>query len=95
MVLQNFRVWKYLLLVIAYALLYQLALGNPLTEFGFGIPELFENYVAIPELGMNGISSKRAHDIYAAIVISSAAMTHYYFDSFIWTVSDVKTQKGL
>ena len=30
-----------------------------------------------------------------AMVVNAAAMVHYYFDSFIWRVSEKTTQEGL
>ena len=93
--LTNFSVWKFAVMALVYALLYQLVVGRPLEQFGFGIPSLFEQYSSIPEIGLEGISTTRAYDIYAATIANSFAMTHYYFDSFIWKVSDAKTQEGL
>ena len=93
--LATFGIWKYVALAALYLLLYQLFSGNPLNQFDFGISHLFGDYSTIPELGLNELSDNRARDVYAATLASSFAMTHYYFDSFIWKVSDAKTQEGL
>ena len=34
-------------------------------------------------------------ELFAAALIQAIPMTHYYFDSFIWKVSDVRVQQGL
>ena len=52
-------------------------------------------YGAIPELGLSAITHDIGYDLFAASVIQAAPMTHYYFDSFIWKVSDSKVQQGL
>jgi hypothetical protein len=79
----------------AYALLYQFVLMQPLEEFGFGVVSFMSVYDAIPELGIAAISHDMGYDLFAATVIQAAPMTHYYFDSFIWKVSDSKVQQGL
>ena len=93
--LSSFGVWKYIGLAVLYLVLYQLFSGNPLSQFDFGIAGLFRDYTVIPEVGLDQVSARQARDIYAATLASSFAMTHYYFDSFIWKVSDAKTQEGL
>jgi sorbitol-specific phosphotransferase system component IIC len=83
------------LIGVGYAVAFQLIGGFPLSQFTFGITALFEAYPAVPELGLGPVDSDRAYDIYAATVVNLAATLHYYVDSFIWKVSDPKTQEGL
>lgn len=78
-----------------YAVVYQLVIGQSLAEFGFGVVTLQEAYPAIPHLNIGGLTGATAYDLFATAVINSAAMTHYYLDSFIWKVSDAKTREGL
>jgi len=84
---------RFFLLGITYAFFYQLIILNPLDEFGFGISNFLATQGEIPI--KEGTSSSRAYDLYAATVVNSVAVIHYYFDSFIWKVSDAKTQEGL
>jgi hypothetical protein len=85
----------FLIACAAYALLYQFVVMRPLEEFGFGITSFMSVYKAIPELGLDAISHEMGYDLFAAMVVQAAPMTHYYFDSFIWKVSDSKVQQGL
>lgn len=82
------------LMGLAYAVFFQLLLLRPLDEFGFGLA----SFVLQTDLsaGMEAPSlPAKAYDLYATTIISSTALTHYYFDSFIWKVRDEKTQEGL
>jgi len=85
----------FLLACAAYALLYQFVVMRPLEEFGFGVTSFMSVYKAIPELGLSAISQNQGYDLFAAMVVQAAPLTHYYFDSFIWKVSDSKVQQGL
>ncbi|MBC8353831.1 MAG: hypothetical protein H8E66_17665 [Planctomycetes bacterium] len=89
------RIPLFLMACAAYALLYQFLLMQPLEEFGFGVVSFMSVYDAIPELGLAAISHDIGYDLFAATVIQAAPMTHYYFDSFIWKVSDSRIQEGL
>ena len=94
-ILSHFNVWKYIAYGLTYAFFFQLIVQKPLFEFGFGIPGLFTEYPGVPAFGIEGITDTRAYDLFAASIVSSTAMLHYYYDSFIWKVSDAKTQEGL
>ena len=75
-----------------YALLFQLLLLKPFDEFSFG---LWPNIAAPLTLDESQVAGNQTYDLYAATIINSTAILHYYFDSFIWKVSDAKTQEGL
>lgn len=81
--------WRFLGLGILYALLFQLAIGADLGDFTFGLVSVLQADPAY------GFSAERASGFYAATAINAAGACHYYLDSFIWKVSDTKTQDGL
>lgn len=85
----------FLLASLVYAVVYQLAVGGSLEVFGFGAFNFTDRYPVIPDLGLPALSPASAYALFAAMMINSLAMTHYYFDSFIWKVSDSRTQGGL
>lgn len=74
----------FLVACVMYAFLFQLIAGQPLERFGFGVV----NFVG-------QLNYDQAYHVYAETVVSLAALTHYYFDSFIWKVRDERTQGGL
>jgi hypothetical protein len=78
-----------------YAVVYQMIVGQPLDEFGFGVVHLQSLYPAVPAANLEPLGDGSAYDLFAAAVVKVAAMTHYYLDSFIWKVSDAKTREGL
>jgi len=85
----------FLLGCLVYAVVYQLLIGAPLGEFGFGIFNFTEGTAAIPELGLNGFGIEARYDLYANSIITTTGFAHYYFDSFIWKVRDRSVQSGL
>lgn len=97
---QPSTVWAFVLMSLFYAFIYQLLTNQPLRQFGFGVVNFTSEYFtsqyhAIPSLGLSGITPAVGYDLFASMLISTAAMTHYYFDSFIWKVRDTKIQEGL
>ncbi len=86
--------WSFALAGVVYAVLFQTLLWRPWQEFGFG---LWTAQTPPAPLSMEQSMSvqNRTYDLYAATVINSTALLHYYFDSFIWKVRDEKTQEGL
>jgi hypothetical protein len=78
----------------AYALLYQLMLGNPLDEFGFGVVN-FASYQAIPQFNIPELGFAGGYELFSLTLLNFYGMTHYYVDSFIWKVRDKKVQRGL
>ncbi len=79
-----------------YALCFQLITNQPMNDIGFGlfrIPEAF-NY-PLDHLGLGGASKETPYALFTLAVSQLAALTHYYFDSFIWKVRDSKTREGL
>lgn len=86
----------FLVISVLYAFLYQVIVGGSLEEFGFGTFRLQDQYNRfIPELAIGASSLRGAYDMFALAAIEVASLTHFYFDSFIWKVSDPKTQEGL
>jgi hypothetical protein len=86
--------WSFALTGLAYALLLQLLLLRPLDEFGFGLFNFASASVTAGDAYSSGPGLSR-YDLYAATIVSSTALVHYYFDSFIWKIRDAKTQQGL
>lgn len=85
------NVWYFAGIGLLYSVIIQLLLLRPFGEYGFGLLTLAE-----PPAPLNApVSWGRSYEIYATTVISSTALIHYYFDSFIWKIRDEKTQKGL
>ena len=80
---------------IIYAAAFQLLTGGPLAAFGFGVLPMAGQYKAIPELGLQNMTYGESYALMSAVLINVFGLTHYYFDSFIWKVSDSRTQKGL
>ena len=77
-----------------YAVIYQLLVLLPLDQFGFGVV----NFMQVgpgPHQGIGDVSRATGYDLFAATMIQALPITHYYFDSFIWKVSDAKVQQGL
>ncbi|MEZ6048157.1 MAG: hypothetical protein R3C11_21790 [Planctomycetaceae bacterium] len=88
----------YVAMLLVYTLLYQIVRDKPYSEFNFGIDFLvfMQPYMrAIPEAGLDAMSEKTALSFVFFIIVETVATIHYYYDSFIWKVSNKKTQKGL
>jgi hypothetical protein len=77
----------------AYALIYQFLVLRPLDEFGFGVVN-FMRVGAGPQR-IADITHAAGYDLFAATMVQALPITHYYFDSFIWKVSDPRLQQGL
>jgi len=67
----------------------------PLDEFGFGLVHFADQYQAIPEHGIKAMPNWLGYHMFAEALISTVAVVHYYFDSFIWKVRDKRIQEGL
>jgi len=77
---------------LLYSVALQLLLLRPFSEYAFGLVEM----IAPSEpLAANAISVNRTYEMYAFTVLSSTALIHYYFDSFIWKVRDASNQQAL
>jgi hypothetical protein len=88
------RTLAFLGMGLVYVLIHQLLILLPLDEYGFGIV----NFMSVgpqPRPGMNDVTKATAYDLFATTLIQAIPVTHYYFDSFIWKVSDSKVQRGL
>lgn len=80
---------------VLYAALYQMVAGRPLEYFGFGVFNLMATYPAVRDLGLPALSEETGMEVLVLVAVSSVDMIHFYFDSFIWKVRDVKVQSGL
>lgn len=89
------NVYAFLSMGFVYALIYQIIVSQPLNNFGFGVFYVQQSYDALPRFGLASLTQSQAYDLFAAAMVQVAAMVHYYFDSFIWKVSDAKTREGL
>jgi hypothetical protein len=89
--LPKLNVWYFAAIGVLYSLIFQLLLLRPFGEYGFGLLTLSNP----PDPLAAPVSWGRPYEIYATTVVSSTALVHYYFDSFIWKIRDETTQKGL
>ena len=89
--------WRFVGISLLYAIVFQVVVGQPqpLETFGFGVFEFNSVYEAIPELGIGRFTSREMYALFATAMIDAVAMVHYYFDSFIWKVSDHRVREGL
>lgn len=78
------RIIRFMVACLIYAVAFQLLSGQPLERFGFGLVNFSARF-----------SLDEAYHIYAESVFSIMALTHFYFDSFIWKVREQRTQDGL
>jgi hypothetical protein len=86
----------FLVVCLAYAVLYQLVTLQPLSSFGFGALDFGERQAApIASLGAAASSARSVDELYVALVLNFVPLLHYYVDSFIWRVSDARVQEGL
>jgi hypothetical protein len=90
---KSHRVLTFIGLGLIYVLLYQLLVLRPFDEFGFGVV----NFMGVGPAPhpMPDVTRARGYDLFAATMIQALPVTHYYFDSFIWKVSDARVQQGL
>jgi hypothetical protein len=88
--LPSHRAMAFIGMAVVYILLYQLAVLEPFDELGFGVVNFMS--VGAPR---TGAAHAAGYDLFAATLINALPVTHYYFDSFIWKVSDSKVQQGL
>ena len=80
---------------LLYAAAFQILTGGPLAAFGFGVIPMTQQYKDVPQLGLQHMTANEGYALISSVLINVFALTHYYFDSFIWKVSDSRTQKGL
>ena len=85
----------FLLTCAIYLIAFHFLVGGSLESLSFDLIDFSEVYQAIPALELEKLKSDEAYAMFAVALISTVSMTHYYFDSFIWKVSDRRTQTGL
>lgn len=83
----------FILFGLIYAVVFSLLIGKELDEFGFGLVNM--PYDSLREYGLTGMVDMSSYQLFGATMINAVAMVHYYYDSFIWKVRDVKVQAGL
>jgi hypothetical protein len=92
--LRSYRLTHFIGIAAVYALLYQILILQPIDQFGFGVV----TFMAVgdaPRLGITSFTHDMGYDLVAAALIQGLPITHYFFDSFVWKVSDAKVQQGL
>jgi len=89
------NVMLFVMLGLIYAVMYQFVGGGGLEVFGFGVVNFAVQYDSIQEFGFGTLNSQRQIEVFGLGVITSLAILHYYYDSFIWKVRDTKVQTGL
>jgi hypothetical protein len=80
---------------LAYSVAFHTLTGGPIGGFLFGWTDFPSLYQAIPALGLSEMTPGEGYAFVALAFADSFALTHYYFDSFIWKVSDRRIQRGL
>ncbi len=85
---------SFVLVGIAYAIIIQLLLMRPMTEFAFGLFSIQSPPQPL-SLDQSNLAFNRTYELYAATIVQSTAIIHYYFDSFIWKIRDERNQRGL
>jgi hypothetical protein len=90
--LRSYRATHFMGIAVIYALLYQMLILQPLDNFGFGVVS-FMDIGAAPRLA--AITHEAGYDLFAATLLQGVPIAHYFFDSFIWKVSDANVQQGL
>ena len=80
---------RFIVLGLLYTLLFHLLTGSGIGIFGFGLVGALEMDAYLQ------FDPEKATGFLAATAVSAAAAVHYYVDSFVWKVSDEKTQEGL
>lgn len=88
------RLRYFLLGGVAYALLFQLLINQPLDQFAFGVVN-FAPYPAIPEFDLPALDYAAGYAMFAQMMVYTYGILHYYVDSFIWKVRDKQVQGGL
>ena len=89
------NIWFFILISFVYAALYQLAIFEPLEAFGFGVVRWSDIYRPVMAPGLEGMDPSLSFHLHTELMITGFALTHYYFDSFIWKVRDSQVQGGL
>jgi hypothetical protein len=89
------HVAAFVFLGLVYSAAFHALSGGPIGEFLFGWVHYPTLYQAIPALGLSEMSPGEGYAVVSLALADALALTHYYFDSFIWKVSDRRIQRGL
>jgi len=88
------RLRWFLLTGFVYAVFFQMLLHVPFDSFGFGVVN-FASYQEIPQFNLPELGRPGGYELWSLAMINVYGMTHYFIDSFIWKVRDVRVQGGL
>ena len=80
---------------VFYSLLFHFLTGGEMGAFLFNWQQFPTMYDAIPKLGLPPMAANEGYQFVAVGLVNAFGLTHYYFDSFIWKVSDKRPQGGL
>ena len=85
----------FIVMCAVYAVAYSLITRHSPDLLGFGVVHFMIVYEGPSGYGTEPMTTSTAYELFATSIIYSAAWVHYYFDSFIWRVSEKTTQEGL
>jgi hypothetical protein len=89
------NILMFVVMGLLYSVVFHLLTGGQLGAMLFGWAEFPTMYDAIPKLGLPAMTVDEGYDFVSLALVNTFGLTHYYFDSFIWKVSDRRTQGGL
>ncbi|MCP4507165.1 MAG: hypothetical protein GY826_12355 [Fuerstiella sp.] len=85
----------FVLMGLFYSVVLHLLSGGPVGGLIFGWGDFPNLYEAIPSLNLPSMTPDEGYAVVTQALLETFGLTHYYFDSFIWKVSDRRIQKGL
>jgi hypothetical protein len=86
----------FLLIGLVFAVGFNFVIGHGLEEFSFGLLRFQLGWDSLRDLlGVGSGQAETIFGVFSVTVVYTLAVTHYYFDAFIWKVRDVRTQQGL
>ncbi len=86
----------FIAMLLGCGLLFNFLIGQGFEDFTFGLFDFSLRYDSLREvLGIQGADSETRFEMFTVTLVYTLAVTHYYFDAFIWKVRDAKTQQGL
>ncbi len=89
------HVAAFIFMGLFYSVAFHTLSGGPVGGFLFGWVHYPTLYQAIPALGLSEMTPGEGYAVVSLALADAFALTHYYFDSFIWKVSDRRIQRGL
>ena len=89
------NVAAFVLMGLFYSVVLHLLSGGPVGGLIFGWGDFPNLYEAIPSLNLPSMTPDEGYAVVTQALLETFGLTHYYFDSFIWKVSDRRIQEGL